>query len=44
MNFCYGNSRLKQKEIYIPAKIAPNKSVAIYCRVSTNHDSSLFGV
>lgn len=33
------SNSLKQKITYIPAKIAPNKRVAIYCRVSTNHDS-----
>jgi predicted site-specific integrase-resolvase len=33
------NNSLKPKVMYIPAKIEPNKSVAIYCRVSTNHNS-----
>lgn len=33
------NKSLNPKVMYIPAKIEPNKRVAIYCRVSTNHDS-----
>ncbi|WP_297418884.1 recombinase family protein [Clostridium sp.] len=33
------NNSLNPRVIYIPAKIAPNKRIAIYCRVSTNHDS-----
>lgn len=33
------NNSLNPKVTYIPAKIEPNKKVAIYCRVSTNHDS-----
>lgn len=33
------DNSLKPKVMYIPAKIERNKRVAIYCRVSTNHDS-----
>lgn len=33
------NNSLNPKVTYIPAKIEPNKRVAIYCRVSTNHNS-----
>ncbi|KGM94332.1 recombinase family protein [Clostridium botulinum] len=33
------NNGSNPKITYIPAKIAPNKRVAIYCRVSTNHNS-----
>lgn len=33
------NNSLNPRVMYIPAKIKPNKNVAIYCRVSTNHDS-----
>lgn len=33
------NNSLNPKVTYIPAKITPNKMVAIYCRVSTKNDS-----
>lgn len=33
------NNSLNPRVMYIPAKVKPNKNVAIYCRVSTNHNS-----
>ncbi|WP_156876062.1 MULTISPECIES: hypothetical protein [Clostridium] len=32
------NNSLNPKVTYIPAKIKSNKRVAVYCRVSINHD------